>query len=317
MSSMATVSLCNNYARRQPWFGHCVGSWKHNLLPDLDRLFVSDGTLDGEKQREIEALSDGRFLDVSGYQQRLKNLLDQHPAIAHQREKCIFYRRIIDFSIYLEDYDYVVNLDTDIGVISPVYLDENLPDMAFCVDEVPGYSADPGIVFGSGLVTGLNAGFLLFRPQIVLNNLDFIETVTCNYIGKGKITWWSEQTLWAAIAANLCPKVKVFSPDSVAIVSGTKKRSIQDIRANKTRYFRPRQSIEDKAYIQKIIGDARVIHFAGPGKPWIEPIMQDYGPHRQGPQDSPPHSLGFDPLPPFPTPEKVLLYLRLLSQQVR
>ncbi|MEO1146917.1 MAG: hypothetical protein AAFY26_15140 [Cyanobacteria bacterium J06638_22] len=317
MPKIATASLCNKYSRKQDWFSSCVGTWKQNLCSNIDKFFISDGTLDLEHQKEIEALSGGLFLDISQFAERLAHVFEKYSAISEQRDRCIFYRRIIDFSFYFEDYDYILSLDTDIGLVAPVQLADGLPDFAFCVDEVPGYSASPDIVFKSKIITGLNAGFLLFRPKIILENLDFIEEITQRYISKGKIPWWSEQTLWASIAANLCQNVSVFSHDSVAIVSGSEKRSIHDIRSNKTRYFSPTKKIEDPNHIHRIIGNAKVIHFAGPGKPWIQPVMGKLASELQTLPMQKPHTLKFEPLPPFPPQEKFMLFLRLLVQQFR
>lgn len=319
MSKIATVSLCNKYSQKQDWFPHCVGTWKRNLLPGIASFFVSDGTLSSEHKKEIELLSGGIFLDVSNFDEGLTKIFKKYPAIAIQRKRCIFYRRIIDFSFYFKDYDHILSLDTDISILSPVQLSHDLPDFAFCIDETPGYSASPDIVFNSEIVTGLNAGFLLYRPKIILNNLSFIEEITQRFISNGKIHWWSEQTLWASIAANLCQDVSVFSSNSVAIVSGLEKRSIHDIRVNKTRYFRRSRKIDDPSHIYKIIGSSKVIHFAGPGKPWIQPIMSELESNLKLNLSSyqEPHTLLFEPLPAFPIHEKLMLCLRLLIQNLQ
>jgi len=317
MAKIAIASLCNKYSQKQNWFPSCVGTWKENLCPDIDKFFVSDGTLSTEHQKEIEVMSGGIFLDSSGFAERLSELFKRYPAISKQRERCIFYRRIIDFSVYFEEYDYILNLDTDVGIVKPIQLADDLPEFAFCVDEVPGYSSSPDIVFKSRIITGLNAGFLLFCPKTILKNLDFIEEVTYRFISKGKIPWWSEQTLWASIAANLCQDVRIFSPNSVAIVSGSEKRSINDVHSNKTRYFSRTKKIKDQKHIYDIIGNAKVIHFAGPGKPWIKPIMSEYASALNSSPKKEPHTLLFEPLPPFDLPEKLKLFTRLLIQQLR
>jgi hypothetical protein len=317
MHNLATITLCNRYAKRQSWFPYCVETWKTNLLPTADRFFVSDGSLDELQQREIENISGCKFFNTTEFDGKIDQILNTYPAIAQQREQCIFYRRIIDFSVYMANYEKVLSLDSDIGLLRPVDLPQKLPDFAFCVDEVPGYSAVPSVVFKSKILTGLNAGFLLFSPKVILDNLDFIESVTEKFISGGKIPWWSEQTLWALIAANLCSDVRVFSPKSVAIVSGLEKRSISDIARNKTRYFSQSKKIEDIAHIRKVIGEASVVHFAGPGKPWIEPIMGALGSTKLGTEANILTKLCFDDLPNFPLQEKFALYLRLMTQQIK
>lgn len=317
MKRIAAVSLCNTYSYRQSWFPLCVGTWRKNLLPGIDKYFVSDGTLNLDQQREIETLSGGYFFDTDKFRQIVSESLLKYPSISRQRELCVFYRRIIDFSFYFEEYDHILSLDTDIGVVSPVQLDSAaLPDFAFCIDDVPGYSASPAVAFAHKMITGLNAGFMLFKPKLIVENLDFIEDVTHRYISKGRVPWWSEQACWALIGANLCSDVKVFSPKSVAIVSGLEKRTLADIHANKTRYFKRSKEIKELKSIREIIGDAKVIHFAGPGKPWIQPIMGSLGCEPKSEMMCTPDTIALEELPPFPLQERFMLSLRLLKQYV-
>ena len=315
MNKIAVVALCNNYSRQQDWFPLCVGTWKH-FLTESKKYFVSDGTLNSEQKQEIELLSGGEFINTESYEEKINAILKQYPAIHNQRQLCVFYRRIVDFSIYFSDYDYILNIDTDIGITAPVKLPSDLPDFAFCVDEVPGYSAHPLVAFQTKIITGLNAGFLLFSPKHI--NLDFIEKMTQKYISKGKITWWSEQTCWALIAGHLCQDVRVFSPSSVAIVSGLNIRSINEVKTNKTTYIsmRKRKQVESLQFIQEIIGSAKVIHFAGPGKPWVEPIMGRLViNNNSAPVLNQPELLKFEPLPLFSLREKLMLFLRLMAQK--
>jgi hypothetical protein len=311
MEKIAAVALCNNHSQIQDWFHLCIGTWKNNLV-GIDKYFVSDGTLNLDQQREIEILSGGKFRNTDFYQDEINSVLERYPSIKRQRDLCVFYKRIVDFSICFSDYDRILSLDTDIGVIAPVQLPSSLPDFAFCVDDVPGYSADPKVVFETKLVTGLNAGFLIFRPSLI--DFDFIEYVTDKYIKHGKINWWSEQTCWALIAGHLCKDVQVFSSNSVAIISGLNKRNINRIRANRTSYIVPSKKIKDLRYIQEIIGDAKVIHFAGPGKPWIKPVMENTIVEKM--QDDP-EILRLDSIPYLPWNEKVLLFSRLFIQKYK
>jgi hypothetical protein len=314
MKKIALVALCNNYSRKQDWFPLCVGTWKH-CLTGIDKYFVSDGTLNSEQKQEIELLSGGKFLNTELYEETINSILKQYPAIDSQRKLCVFYKRIVDFSVYFSNYDYILSIDTDIGITTPVQLPSDLPDFAFCVDEVPGYSAHPFVAFQTRIITGLNAGFLLFRPKNI--NFDFIELMTQKYISQGKINWWSEQTCWALIAGHLCQDVRVFSPSSVAIVSGTRKRTLNNIKQNKTTYIGKSKKIEDLQSIEEIIGSAKVIHFAGPGKPWIKPIMGNVSNNNSKQLLHEPELLKFEPLPSFPLLEKFMLFLRLLVQQYK
>ncbi|MBD2364686.1 hypothetical protein H6G36_26535 [Anabaena minutissima FACHB-250] len=315
MNKIAVVSLCNAYSSKQDWFPLCVGTWKY-YLTEFDKYFVSDGTLNSEQKAKIELLSGGKFINTELDEPKLTSVLQKYPAISKQRELCVFYRRIVDYSIYFSHYDYIVSVDTDIGITAPIKLPSTLPDFAFCVDEVPGYSADPIVAFQTKILTGLNAGFLIFRPKNI--DLDFIENITKKFIlNKGKTNWWSEQTCWALIAGHLCENVKVFSPNSVAIVSGIRKRTLNDVRNNQTRYFTRAKKIEDIEYIKEIIGSAKVIHFAGPGKPWIKPIMGNVIHPDSFNQNKEPEILKFDLLPSENLIEKFKLFLRLLIQRYR
>ncbi|MEA5575039.1 hypothetical protein [Anabaena sp. UHCC 0451] len=314
MKKIAIVALCNNYSCKQDWFPLCVGTWKH-YLTGVDKFFVSDGTLNLEQKQEIELLSGGKFLNTELYEEKINSILKQYPAIDSQRKLCVFYKRIVDFSIYFSDYDYILSIDTDIGITAPIKLPPELPDFAFCVDEVPGYSAAPLVAFKTKIITGVNAGLLLFRPQTI--SFDFIEEMTKKYISKGKINWWSEQTCWALIAGHLCKDVRVFSPSSVAIVSGTKKRTLNNIKQNKTTYIGKSKKIKDLQSIQEIIGSAKVIHFAGPGKPWIKPVMENAISNNSLQLLNETELLKFESLPSFSLVEKFMLFLRLLIQQYK
>lgn len=311
MNKIAIVSLCNKHSWKQNWFPLCVGTW-HNLLPGVEKFFVSDGSLACEQKREIELLSGGTFIETEEFKESLQTELKKYPAISKQRKLCVFYRRIIDFSIYFKNYEHLLSVDTDIGILSTVQLPSTLPDFAFCVDDVSGYSVDPNVAFQEKIVAGLNAGFLLFRPKII--DFDFIEYVTEKYISKGKINWWAEQTCWALIAANLSSNTAVFSPDSVAIVSGLKKRSFKQIRNNKTSYFKKSVRLNRLHSVEEIIGNANVIHFGGPGKPWIQPIM---GKHKCATfhDRCQINTIEFEPLPNHSILEKFFLFLYLLSKK--
>lgn len=271
MHDIALVSMCNQYASNQEWFDDCISTWE-NGFPGIQKFIYSDGTLSQELGVSIAGRVGGVFHPGIDGDEALKNLLSRYPAIAAQRSRCVFYKRIVDFTLaFKDDYEHILCVDTDVACLRPVQMPSDLPDFAFCIDDVPGYSASSRIVFGSKIMTGLNAGFLLFKPALI--DFDFVEFVTSKFIAAGKIPWWSEQTCWAAIAGELGKRVRLFSPRSVAIVSGLAKRSLPQIQSNRTTYFARSLKHDDIQAIEGIIGSASVVHFAGPGKPWIKPIM--------------------------------------------
>lgn len=301
--------MCNQYASNQEWFDACVGTWK-NGFPGLAKYIYSDGSLSQDLGETIAGRVGGSFHPGIDNSSELKAVLSRYPSIAAQRNRCVFYKRIVDFSLAFRDCEHILCVDTDVACLRPVQLPLNLPDFAFCIDDVPGYSASPRIVFNSKIMTGLNAGFLLFKPALI--NLDFVEHMTAKYIAHGKIPWWSEQTCWAAIAGELEKGVRLFSPRSVAIVSGLAKRSLSQIQSNRTTYFaRSRKHHELKA-IEEIIGSASVVHFAGQGKPWIQPIMSAVS--IQGNVHDSKHEIELDLPPAFGIGGKVSLFGRLLLQ---
>lgn len=313
MKRLAVVTLCNNYSRTRKWFPTCVETWP-DLMPGAPKFFVSDGSLGSADLKSAASLCDATTNECQIDQDEVGQELRRYPCTALMREKCVFFKRIFDFKLLFREFDYVLNVDTDIAVTAPVSLPSALPDFAFCVDDIPGYSAKPSAVFQEPLVTGLNAGFLLFRTEVI--DFDFVEYVARRYLLEASIPWWAEQTCWALIAGR-CNDVRVFSPDDVAIVSGLRKRTVSQIRKCKTSYFRGSKGITDLAEIEAIVGDAPVIHFAGPGKPWIEPVIS--GKKRSAAQRkaSMAKPLAFRPVPHFPVLERFSLYLRLASQRVR
>lgn len=296
------VSLCSDWVIHQAWFGPCAATW-HRLLDGHDLLVMNDGGLSEAGRARIESLSGCRVerLDVSRQVER--QFERSFPALALLRAKTPLMRKLTDLHFYFDADADILLFDSDIFVRRSVRLPPQLPDFAYCVDDVPGYTGRPGMALQQRLVRGLNSGFVVVKMAAI--DLRFLETVAARYLDRFQRLWWVEQTCWALTGGRLA-SARVFPSDSVAIVSGVAHRDTRMRRTDRTRYLPLRHPACSEADVRQRIADADVVHFAGPGKPWISIADTDAaGPARE---------LRFKDAPAMGVGEKSRLFVRLLTQ---
>ena len=198
-------------------------------------------------------------------------------------------------------------VDSDVLFRSPFKLPVDSPPFLFCIDDVPGYGGSWQIPLRYPIVSGLNSGFILFERTIFNpERLGYINTIAQKFLLRSKNIWWLEQTCWAVLA-GLLPDKGIFDGKDVCIISGLSKRTPKQIRANRTTFlFGSNQPINDPQKIYNMAGEARVIHFAGPGKSWILPVAEQF------PLSKNCKELGWLPVTNANVLEKILLTLRML-----
>lgn len=262
------VTLLGQYHFNQPWFPLCASTWPLADFQESVKI-INDGTLSQENISELFS-KNLIVLDREKCEFLVDEVLAIYPAIRTLRNKSKLFKKIIDTSILFSDRK-VLFIDSDVIFRAPFTLPQTLPSLLFCVDEVPGYGGDWRIPLKFPIVTGLNSGFIYFDPKIL--DIEFLEFIASRFLINSNNVWWLEQTCWALIAGSVSEK-GVFCAEDACVISGLLKRSPQELRQNKTFYFRKssRKLVSEEVY--SLIGSAAVVHCAGPAKPWIAEILE-------------------------------------------
>lgn len=266
-SQTVVVTLLGEYFFQQKWFSFCLDSW--NLLKSYYPIYViSDGSLTIETKEKLQSL--GLNIVPENYlNEIIEQTLNHHSALIYLRQKSNLFKKIIDTSLFFTNKK-ILYIDSDVLIRKKFILPQNAPSFLFCIDDVLGYGGHWQIPLKYPIVTGLNSGFVYYDPQTI--NFNYINNIAEHYLLQSKNIWWLEQTCWALLAGKIDNK-GIFEGREACIISGLNKRNIKDIKNNKTTYFfRSNRPIKNLETIDSLIGEAAIIHFAGPGKPWIEPI---------------------------------------------
>jgi hypothetical protein len=262
------TTLLGEYFFKQPWFSICAETWKLANL-NYPIYIINDGSLSVESQ---EKLIDMGFNVPSllSINEQVNPILENLPAISNLRSRSNLFKKIVDTSIFFHD-KRILYVDSDVVFRKRFSLPQDPPPILFCIDDIPGYGGSWQIPLRYTIANGLNSGFLYFDPSIV--DIDYLEHLSHNYLLKSKNIWWLEQTCWAVLVGKTKEK-GIFEGEDACIISGLSKRTPSEIRDNKTTYFRNSIPISDFKTIESLMGTAAVVHFAGPGKPWIRATYQ-------------------------------------------
>ncbi|HYW20440.1 MAG TPA: hypothetical protein VE956_14245 [Nodularia sp. (in: cyanobacteria)] len=262
------VTLLGEYLFKKTWFPLCTKTW--NLAKLSHPIYIiNDGTLSEESKEQIASMGFilAPEIDVNAV---VNFSLSNYPAIRELRQKCIFFKKLIDISLFFTDKK-ILYLDSDVVFTRRFILPGDAPSLLFCIDEIPGYAGSWQVPLRYPIVTGFNAGFIYFDPAIL--DLNYLDYIAHHYLLKTKNIFWLEQTCWALLAARIENK-GIFEGQDACVIGGLKKRTPAEIRLNQTTYFRRYDGLADLQTIELLIGDAAVVHFAGSAKTWIEPIYQ-------------------------------------------
>lgn len=293
------VSMCGNWLLDQNWFTSCAETW-NRLIGEESHHILSDGRLTEDSCDKLRERSRNSINRLSESEAIDRDIRHRFPSLAKLRDMCVFIRRITDLPYHFDTDDYVLSFDTDVYFRQPVRLPPRLPDFAYCIDEVPGYTGSPLLALRAPLLRSLNGGFLLFRPGHL--DLKRLEYLAGKFLGNPRRTWWIEQTAWGLLGANINDR-GIFSPCSVDIISGFRLRSQQARLNGKTKYFSLRRPVSTESDIAARIASVPIIHFAGPGKPWIA--------HATSSESDETAEIEILPTPMLTNAERLLLFLRL------
>lgn len=261
------TSLCGGWPLQQRWLPLCVGTFGRFLRGAAWHV-LSDGTLaDGDFDR-LEEWSQCRVVRHRVAEEDARRFLEPYPALRHLRAQTPFAKRLLDILMLFPAETTVCGIDTDVFFRGPLVMPDVPPRFAYCVDEVPGYSGSVGMCLRAPLLRALNGGLLVYRLSDI--DLDWLEQATARYLMHARSSFWTEQTAFALIGGRL-PDAMCFAPDQCDIVSGLRKRVESTRLANRTTYFSVLSSgPDDPEAVRRRIERAWAIHFAGPGKPWID-----------------------------------------------
>ena len=260
------VTLLGEY-QFHAWFNFCASTW-HLLKLKNPIYIINDGSL---KPKSIESLTKKGFKIFNSQKPVLflEDILSSFPYLKELRQRNNLFKKILDASILFKNFDRILFVDSDVIFRSPFQLPNDPPSFLFCIDEVPGYGGNWQIPIRYPIVTGLNSGFLYYDPQIV--NLDFLEFIASKFFTKSRSTWWLEQSCWALLGGSIKSK-GIFDGKDACVISSISKRSPNELKQNKTFYFRRSSKKLESKEINLLIDSAAVVHCAGPAKPWIEKI---------------------------------------------
>lgn len=261
------VTLLGEYFVNRKWFSLCAETW--NLAKLSYPIYIlNDGSLTMGSQEKLVSMGFIVTPDTD-VNEAVNSVLSNYPVIREMRKKSNLFKKIIDTSVFFREK--ILYVDSDVLFKKRFILPNDPPSLLFCIDDVPGYGGSWQVPLRYPIVNGLNSGFVYFNPNII--DLDYLEYICHNYLIMSKNIWWLEQTCWAILAARIQEK-GIFEGRDACVISGLNKRTPDEIKLNKTTYFRRNKSISELENIELLIRDAAVVHFAGPGKRWIEPIYE-------------------------------------------
>lgn len=297
------VSMCGNWLLGLDWFKPCAETWSRLISSDSHHI-LSDGGFTKDSCKKLGDWSGNQTNQLDDSKAIDRDIRHRFPSLAKLRDKCVFIRRITDLRYHFDRDDYALSFDTDIFFRQPVKLAAKLPDFAYCVDEVAGYTGSPLLALQAPLLRSLNGGFILFRPGHL--DLERLEHLASKFLSNPRRIWWTEQTAWGLLGANVNDR-GIFSPRSIDIVSGFRFRPEKARLSGKTKYITLRRPMSTEADIAARIAAVPIVHFAGPGKPWIA--------RAAGTETNEVAEIEILAAPGLTKTERLLLFMRLSAQR--
>jgi hypothetical protein len=206
-------------------------------------------------------------LSLEKVNQRIEDALAPYPALRQLRSKSPLFRKIVDPNILFADEERVLFMDSDIYVRGAVEFPSDTPDLLYTIGDVSGYRGGWLLPLQNPVTTGLNAGFMFWNPSIC--ELDFLNELAERYLVQIDNLWWTLQACWAAVAGRTDRK-GAFDGRDVCNISGLRKRTPAEVKANVTKWMGESAPVEDPSIIEDMTDGTSIVHFPGVGKKWID-----------------------------------------------
>ena len=286
----------------------CIHSWK-NIHGISEFKIISDGSLKPEDTQFIkesfgfEVFNDEEIGDL--VEPQIKNL----KYISRYLKEIKHYRKAIYSPLLSQGFDRCLLIDSDVLITEPICFPSSheAPEILISPDDIPAYRLHWSAGFRIPLAPCINSGFVYFQPSSI--NLEYLESVFEQVQSKSQNKWWVEQGTWAIYCGYVSSK-GLFDGHDARVVSGLGKRTASEIMNNEYVWHR-KSKPNQKSEIAEMIKGAAVIHFAGPGKQWID--LATTFPNNQNSQGVNPRHLRWDPLQNASGLEVLLLTLRLAA----
>jgi hypothetical protein len=217
------------------------------------------------------------------------------------------WKKVLDPLVLCDD-EYLLVIDTDVLITRPIGFSSAGPRFVYQCDDVPAYRGSWRLPLRRPMMYSLNAGFMILPPAEV--DLDQLEEVTRRYFLNARNTWWTEQSAWSFIMAS-SGDGGMFDGHDVRTFSGNRKRTPEEVRSNRVKFFGSSDLIDSREEAMELIRGAAVLHFAGSGKTWIDLAKELVDDHAQR------QVLGVIPARPAGPVQRLVLSGRLLLKQCR
>lgn len=303
MSKIRCVSLCGDYHVSKGWYDRCASSW-HKIEGVSEVDVIDDGSLSEESVSRIQSLGHN-VVESDIVEDRIDESLRNYPNLKEIRDNNKLVRKIVDTNAIFEEESKILFLDSDVYFRRPVKFPQKTPSIIFTSGDVSGYGGYPTAPLRYPVVLGINSGIILWDTDVV--DWSFLEEIAERGMLKSQNKWWwVEQFCWALLAARADSK-GMFDGRDVRNISGTRKRTPQELKSNVTKWIGDSSLLENRDLVEEMVSGSSVLHFPGQGKRWIheftEPVTDDI---RQ--------TLRWCPIRNARYPERVLLALKLWWQ---
>lgn len=258
--ALSTVVGSKHYGRE--YTPICIKSWSRVVGLDSEMHIISD---DLEPSDMDDARSRGFEIHEKNSDQVLEAIRTS-PGLQAMRQRSPTWRHVIDSVVLLRHARRLVLIDTDVFVVEPIAFEVDGPDFVYNVDDIPGFRGSWYLPLTEAIVPAINPGFLVLRPSAL--DLERLEELVQRYFVRARNPWWTRQSALAIVIGEAKSR-GVFDGEDVRVFSGHKKRSAEEIRQNKWKYWGNSAFVTATDWAERCIDGAAVLHLAGAGKKWL------------------------------------------------
>jgi hypothetical protein len=256
-SPFQITTLIGRWPLTCPWVKICIQSWRHLKNWNGGVTVISDGTLQpGDLDEFGFSLQPASHAD-----EKIDQELTRYPMLKEMRQKNIMWRKLLDASILNRGFHRTLLIDTDVLVRSPVELPD-VPGMTYMRNDTSSYQGRPDLPWRTPLPRSLNAGFILFNPDLI--DLDFLEWLSATFFSRNQQGWLVEQTAWAALAGRE-KHPHFWAGKDVRNISGFTTLTLEELNRDTIRLFSSRRLASPRMLLS-YADDARILHFSGMSK---------------------------------------------------